>query len=305
MENTQIAGISFMDGVAVEDVVKIFVACDLQTGNFNVSRLFWLTEDGEWMHSDVETIVVSVCVVTKPYRTYFCLGQDGKVYGTISGGGDFFEQITDAGTGKGKYGYVTQIREIASDVYVCGDQGQVYKRSAGGWAHIDVGLLHKERRRHDISHNSIDGTAPDNIYVVGDYGRIFYYDAHKWQDISYETNLSLQRVKCVGSEEIFVCGEHGLLLQGNRNGWKVIGDPELDATIWDLEMFNNKLYLAVEDKLMAYDGIKISEVDTKLTPPIDAYHLSSRNGVLWSIGENDLAFFDGKKWVRVVHPDNA
>ena len=56
---------------------------------------------------------------------------------------------------------------------------------------------------------------------------------------------------------------------------------------------------------MVYDGNDLSEVDTKLEPPVDAYHLDSRKGILWSFGEEDLAFFDGNTWTRIIHPDNV
>lgn len=304
MGKTEIAKIKYMDGVAVEESVRIFVACDLQTGNFNISRLFWLTEDGEWMYDDVESVIISICIVAKPHRTYFALGQDGLIFVVVSGGEDLKEKIKDAGTGREKYGYVTQIREIGGDVYVCGDQGQVYKRIPDGWKHIDQGMLHKERKKHDISHNSIDGTSSNDIYVVGDHGRIFHFNGNEWTDVSFPTNLHLQRVKCVSSDEVYICGEHGLLLRGNHRGWEMIGDPDMEETIWDVEMFKGKLYLAVEDRLMVYYGEEITPVDTKLTPEIDAHRLDARNGFLWSFGEEDLAYYDGSRWTRVIHPDN-
>jgi hypothetical protein len=36
----------------------------------------------------------------------------------------------------------------------------------------------------------------------------------------------------------------------------------------------------------------------------DAHVVDACDGVLWSIGEKDIARFDGKQWVRVDHPDN-
>ena len=102
-----------------------------------------------------------------------------------------------------------------------------------------------------------------------------------------------------------MCGANGTLLKGNRRGWEFIGDPEMEDYIWDLELFQGILYLAVEDRLMIYDRTELKPVETKLKPQIDAHRLSCRNGILWSFGENHLACFDGAKWTRIVHPDNA
>lgn len=44
---------------------------------------------------------------------------------------------------------------------------------------------------------------------------------------------------------------------------------------------------------------------TGLTPELqDAHVLEAKDGVLWSFGFKDLAWFDGKQWTRVDHPDN-
>jgi photosystem II stability/assembly factor-like uncharacterized protein len=306
MATSKISQIQFMDGAAVEDVVRIFIAGDLQSGNYNFSRLFYLRDSGEWGHFDVETIVVSVCVVAKPRRIYFALGRDGLVWVGESGGGQpFIERIPDAGTVKGKYGYLSQIRDIANDVYVCGDGGQVYRRTSNGWIHIDDGILEKRSRPRSNCHNGIDGTGPNDIYVVGEYGRIFHFDGKKWKQVGFQTNLHLERVRCVNRDEVYICGAGGLLLRGNRSGWEAIGDSDMTDHIWDLEVFNGNIYLAVEDTLMVYDGKGIASVETKLDPPIDAHRLSAHNGILWSFGEDDLAYYDGKKWTRVVHPDNV
>ncbi|MDY6993193.1 MAG: hypothetical protein SVR94_11395, partial [Pseudomonadota bacterium] len=56
---------------------------------------------------------------------------------------------------------------------------------------------------------------------------------------------------------------------------------------------------------MVYDGKNIQPVDTRLNPPlIDTNSLSAGDGILWSIGEEDIAYYDGARWRRVFHPDN-
>ena len=305
MADPTIAKLRFMDGCAVEDKVRIFYAGDPQTGNFNVTRLCLWRGGDEWYFWDAKSVVVSVAVVPKPKRTYFALGRDGKIYGLVAGGDFFNEAIPDAGTGKGKLGYLSQVREIDGQVYACGDQGQVYRRTPKGWVHVDDGLMHPERRKQGNSLNGIDGTSEDDLYAVGDYGRIFHYDGKKWTQVGYQTSAILERVRCVGKDEVYVCGDGGLLLKGSRKGWKSIGDPGIKGNIWDLEMYKGKLYLAVEDELMVHDGKSIDKVDPKLEVTIDAHRLSSRNGFLWSFGEKEMAYFDGKKWTRVVDPDNA
>lgn len=303
--SANVSNVLFRDGAAVEEVVHIFLAGSLQAGDYNLTRLFFYKFDGRWSHRDVETIVISVCVTHKPNRTYFALGRDGRIFGVVSGGNWFEETIVDAGAGKDKFGYLTQMRLIESDLYACGHRGQVYRRTSIGWVHIDNGLLQREPCDFTVSHNGIDGTSPNDIYVVGDGGKIFHYDGQLWEDVSPNTNLNLTNIQCVDSDEVYVCGKNGLLLRGNSSAWDILCDAEKGADAWDLEFYGDKLYLVVGEKLMVYDGNDLSEVDTKLEPPVDAYHLDSRKGILWSFGEEDLAFFDGNTWTRIIHPDNV
>lgn len=307
MPEAKISRLQFMDGVGVDGSVDLFVAGSLQSGNFNLTRLCWRLPGGEWQYKDVPTIVVSVwaSLTQDGYpRTYFALGRDGIVVVGGSGRAYVEESIPDAGTGKGKYGYLSQVREIDGRIYVCGDQGQVYCREKGRWVHIDQGLLHPEHRERDLGLNGIDGASAKDLFVVGDYGAIFHFDGKKWKDESYPTNLTLERVRCIAGDATYVCGDAGLLLRGDGKSWEEIGDPGVNGNIWDLEWMNGRLYLAVEDQLMVQEEGKIVPVDTKLSPPVDAHRLHSRNGRLWSIGENHIACFDGSAWDRVLHPDN-
>ena len=128
---------------------------------------------------------------------------------------------------------------------------------------------------------------------------------HGTLEVEWYRPKNVDRQEPHSRDEVYVCGENGILLKGNRNGWKFIGDPDLTDHFWDLEVFEGKVYLAAENTLKVYDGKTIDPVETKLEPPPDAHHLSSRNGILWSFGEDHLAHFDGKTWTRVVHPDNV
>lgn len=306
MNEQDIIPVMFGDGVVVEDgEVKIFVACDLQSDDFNVTRLFFLTENGQWVYYDIDTVVASICVTHDQQTKYFALGRDGKLFWSETRFDWFEERISDAGTGSGKYGYLSQLIEIEGVLYACGHRGQVYRRTSSGWIHMDDGLL-TEEHGHVTSHHAIDGTAPDNIYVAGNNGRVFYYNGNRWTDVSPDTNVDLLSLRCVSQEKVYVSGDNGLLYCGNHNGWELLSEPIEDASIWDIQEFCGEIYLVLEDKLALYSKKEkiILLVDTKLDPPIDAFHLKSGKDILWSFGEEDLAYFDGTNWHRVVHPHN-
>lgn len=302
--NKEIIPVMFGDGVVVEDgQVRIFMVGDLQIDDPGVTRLFFYTVNNEWTYHDVATVGTTLCVTRKPETTYFALGRDGRVFWSNNRTEWIEEEIPDAGVGANKYGYLARIKDIDGDVYACGHRGQVYRRIGDGWVHMDEGLL-TEKRGHVTSHHAIDGTAADDIYVAGNNGRVYYYDGNVWSDVSPETNVDLLNLLCIDSEKVYVCGDNGLLYVGNRNGWKLLCEPTKGLSIWDIEEFNDTLYLVLENKLGVYDSGSILTLDTKLDPPVDAFNLNSRGDVLWSFGEEDLAYFEDEKWTRVLHPHN-
>ena len=215
------------------------------------------------------------------------LGRDGRIWLANSGAAPRTERIADAGTGRGKYGYLSRVRQIAGQFYICGDQGQVYVRRGSGWQHMDRGLLHP-RRTEGIEYglNGIDGTAPDDIYVVGDAGAVFHFDGTRWEDVGIDTSLDLESVRCVSRDIVHVCGGMGTLLTGNRQGWRLLAEGETEDNLWDLEMFGGRLYLAANSGLLAYDatGDAIVPVDTGLSPKPDGHRLSTNVRELWSMG---------------------
>ena len=74
-----------------------------------------------------------------------------------------------------------------------------------------------------------------------------------------------------------------------------------------MELFGDKLFLASSLGLFTYDAAqkKIERYVTTLTPDLqDTHILEAKDSVLWSFGFKDLAYFDGKRWTRVDHPDN-
>ena len=58
--------------------------------------------------------------------------------------------------------------------------------------------------------------------------------------------------------------------------------------------------------LRATAARKIERYATDLKPDLkDTHMLEAKDGILWSFGFKDLAWFDGSRWTRVDHPDRS
>ena len=74
--------------------------------------------------------------------------------------------------------------------------------------------------------------------------------------------------------------------------------------LYNIKVFKKKIYLSTEKGLMVYDGKDIQPVNTELNIPLGDTNFLSNRDVLWSIGEENLAYYDREQWRRVIHPDN-
>lgn len=307
MSKSKVESVYFVDGCVIEHDY-IYIASKLKSldaEEYDYSRMSFLDGD-KWIYHDLEWDVVSVCVKSKTKnesRKYCALSAQGEIEFQYPGGVDL-EKISDAGTYEG-LGAVKQIKYIGEYLFVCGDQGQVYQRMGEGkWKHIDEGILDRNISASALDLNSIDGSSEDDIYTVGFHGKIFHRSDSKWYEIDSPTNAHLERVKCVSSEEVYICGNNGVFLKGNKDGFKDLSLSGMTDNFWGLEYFNGKVYLATLNDLYVYDGNELSPITTGLKSKVGGYRLDAGDGVLWSFGVDDLAYCDGLNWTKVDHPDN-
>lgn len=299
--------LQFMDGAGGDDEIALLLAGDLQAGNYDFTRIFTLDSDDQWGHWDFDSVVVSIAMICQkipPQRQYFGLGRNGEIFCAESGKHPWNEVIATAGTGKKKRGVLKRIRLIGNHMYLCGAGGQVYRRNGySSWTALDTPPLTSPAPSSGILAD-IGGFSETDIYALGEGGRIFHYDGSLWRDISPPTNLYLESLRCAADGKVYVCGQKGTLLAGDKDGWHSLLEPNDIEDIWDIQPFQNTLYVAADDRLMKLCEGELVAVETGLSPAPEAFRFSVSNGVLWSIGESDIARFDGITWQRVLHPDN-
>jgi hypothetical protein len=269
--------------------------------NHELTRMFSY-QNGEWGALDLNGItVLSVCGSERPSRTLYCLGRDGTVYARRSGKPSQ-ERIPEAGAERGQLGYVRHICEIAGVIYVCGVSGQIYRREPTGWAHFDEGVLDRKSRGRSGNLYCMDGTSAKDIYAVGQAGHIWHYDGGKWEQVLSPTNFDLNWVTCVSPTEVYLCGNRGFFFRGSRERWEDISLPDKTEDLWSVEVYQGKVYVAGDKGLYVFDGKRVEFLDTGMV--LDGHRLHANDGVLWSFGNEHLAYLDGKKWNYVKHPDN-
>ena len=295
--------VSFTDGFVLNRNFVFVASFLVDHADSDHTRMFTF-KDGHWSkYFDLQFTVRSLCGVDQPKTQMYCVGIDGRI-SVRQGGGPVEEIITDAGTGKGKYGYLHKIRQIGAHLYICGVAGQIYRREESGWVHVDKGVLNsKGDAPADLY--SIDGAGEDDIYAVGEHGMIWHFDGRIWTRMEPVTGKRLNSVRCTSSGEVYVCGGGGGVFRRRNGAWESLSLPKEEVReFWQVEVFNGEVYLAGDNQLFRIENGKITAVDTGLKLPPDPVRLHANDGVLWSFGEKYVHFFDGGNWTYLQHPDN-
>jgi photosystem II stability/assembly factor-like uncharacterized protein len=218
------------------------------------------------------------------------------------------DRLPDSGSLGRHLGQPNQIRKIDDRFYICGFAGQVYTGTGQRtWVHMDDGLAETEGTPKSIDLEDIGGTGPDDIYVVGSGGLIAHWNGKKWARVPPVTNKYLAAVRCFAPNNIVAVGDDGLFVESDGKKWwtEVIPGCE-EVTLSDVEMFQNRIYVAAVGKLMVRNGSKWEEVkhglDKKRT---FFFKLTTGDGKLWALGQKRLNSFDGKAWTAHINPDNG
>jgi hypothetical protein len=269
--------------------------------------VFYTYLEGQWGQRQFPFDIASLtylCDEQSGAPAWWLVGKRGEIV-EASGGDPVIVKIPTAGTGSGdKLGYLSDIRAIAEAIFICGYRRQVYCREGGDWKLISAAII--DRREHGPwqGFESIDGTAATDVYAVGDAGEIWHFDGRLWTQCDSPTNANLACVRCIAGE-MWACGDAGIILRGDRNGWDVVwSDPEPSYSWWSIEGHFGSIYVAGNSVLGVLRDGRVEVVDVGLgeRPTTNALH--ARGGTLWSVGERHILSFDGTVWTEHQCPEN-
>lgn len=303
--STQKVPVTFLSGHSPrKGVLGVIAFPDMLEGDTTFTRLFGYS-NGQWGRGndfpfDCRSLSYLADAATG-YKAWWLLGKNGEAV-EVKGGVPTIEQIPGAGLNVAHpYGYVSAIKNIQGKLYVCGYGRQVYKRDPP-WRSIADDILTHESA---IGFFDIDGVSDTCIYAVGWQGEIYFLEGQLWRKDDSPTTAHLAAVRCLAPDDVWICGDKGVVLHGSFNNWREIRDAGFTGNWYSIEEFAGRIYLAANEGLAWVDGNAIRPVDVGLKRPITTHRLHARDGLLWSIGEKDILVFDGQVWTEVLHPDNV
>jgi hypothetical protein len=305
MSDAEDSSLFFTDGYVVS---KNSVVIPAQYNAFPtdpMSRVMFMF-GSEWIHYDVDDDMIRSVSMRVSDSTCYLLGKNGTVV-TCGGGGKVFSEKSLEGSFRKtkiqdveKYGELFRLRVIADVPYACGQRGQIYTETSGGWEHADQGVFAKKAPTLE----DIDGTGARDIYAVGMHGTVVHYDGRRWRTVDVGTNQHLSNVRCLTTGDVFMCGNSGVVIRRSGRGWELIDNPLGEPHYWGMDVYRGKVYLAHVNGMHVFDGKAITELDFGLGKEVSCHRVHSNEDVLWSFGVDDLFKFNGRKWREVICPEN-
>jgi hypothetical protein len=296
----------FYDVAAWENDQAVFVAGDNLNKKNPTTALLWLRDLLKGGFADV--IGTSVTLSKRPTFNFIYLGRNGEIIRWEKGHKPKLEYIDNSEFNPEDYGSMMEIRTIDDVAYAVGMRRTAYRHLGGdSWHRIDEDVRIDKFTETDHGFTSIDGFSEKDIYTCGTNGKIFHYDGSKWTEIESPTNLILNRIVCGKNDDVYICGQLGLILRGNKSGFNVIDHGVTKDQFWGATFFKEHVYFStmsglyrIEDSgdLLPIDVTKNSEI------PLDGvknfYKLDANAETIWSAGERMVIYsHDGEAWQEI------
>lgn len=240
---------------------------------------------GDWAHA-----TAGMCVVRNPSDLLVVVSPDGEVL-TYVGGNQGAEKISP------KPFEIRGLAVINGHAFACGMKREVYSRNAKGqWKAISAPF---EKGKEVVGFEAMAGFDEQEMYAVGWGGEIWEFSKKEWIQRESPVAEILTGIRCAEDGMVYICGRNGTLLKGRHNKWEAFSSAELTDDCWDIISFKNRIFVSTMTSLWELNGSQLSPVNFGKKAPVSCYRLTAAEGVMWSLGQQDLYSFDGKKWEEV------
>jgi len=102
----------------------------------------------------------------------------------------------------------------------------------------------------------------------------------------------------------YAVGLAGVVLCFKDGHWKTIDHQSTDSDFWGMTVFQDNVYLSSYEGLYRINGDELFSVDMGLSPSPTTAYLHANDGVMWSVGQKDIACTeDALTWSTIENPN--
>lgn len=258
-------------------------------------------KDDKWIQRAIPWDAVALCGILQPTLELFIIGVGGDVM-RASPAGFLQEKIQTPEADPARIGMLRDARYIGGAVHVVGMARQVYRRQADGqW--ISLGHVMRSDSKIVRGFHSVDGFGLNQLIAVGLNGEIWRYTEYQWKQLDSPTNVSLNRVRCLHDNSVYICGQSGVLIRILGDSIEILADKRCSANLYGLALFHGHIYVSSEKKIFKLIDDDLIEVNIGLGSGFTSGQLEVNGNTLWSVGAHHIATTtDGSTWVLQVCP---
>jgi hypothetical protein len=273
------------------DLVYMAVTDDEYVKAEQEHSFFLSNEKGQWFDCGrANWRCVGMTIVRQPAEKMLALSEDGEVH-TYVKGVSTTETIAPL---RGSLRGATTIDELA---VAFGVRRQVFVREdENRWR-----AMHAPNAVGDEqpAFEAVCGTLSD-LYAAGWDGEIWHHNGKRWRKEDSPTDVILTAATVHADGQVYLCGQDGTLLRGVKGQWEIVADGQTVDDFWGIASFEGRIYIASMGALYVLVDDVLEEVDQGDAACETFYTLTQAQGVLWSLGAEDIAFFDGARWTKIL-----
>ena len=263
-------------------------------------------KDGNWSQWNVKHRIVDFTVFeNNSDSAIVLLSNDGQLQ-TGSKKGFSWERIDESEDSPNHLRGMTCLTCIDDSLFAAGMQRMVYQKNlkTSEWERIDSGVRVGKDSTEISGFSAISGISENSVYAAGLTGQLWHYNGSTWSQLNSGTTLGLHDIEIINNDEIYICGNSGVVLRGNRTEWEIVRNNATKSDFYSLARLGNRLFLSTDSgRLYEIKNGEIIPVKIELDSEVTTYSLQSNDGVMLSVGSDHIVVFDGRDWTNIVRPD--
>ncbi len=170
------------------------------------------------------------------------------------------------------------------EVFVAGAYSLRRRDPSGTWANASTTSVSGSWR-------GLHGTGSDDVWLVGDYGRVYHYDGAAWVKQTVPTVKNLRAVWAVAKDDVWVAGEGGTLLHYDGVSFSAVDGVPATQTVTAINGRSANEIYAVGNRgfVLVYDGNTWTEANTPdYEQNINGVYLPKDSSSVYTFGDHEL-----------------
>jgi hypothetical protein len=279
-------------GALLSEKDALFLANRVELAAANVAHtmiFYWHADEG-WSGQMVETTLHSIAASRSGPKRAFAVSGEGLVVDLINTPLTpyFLLPVDD------KRRPISRVIYSGGTFYAVGGGGLVYEQAFDrSWRKLDRGIPLTSL------HESLAVDADNAPLCVGWSGGIWQLSQNTWRQADTPTNAVLTDV-CVCPDGLAVaCGQRGTVLRGRGLDWEKVPHKTTNENLWSITCFEGRVLASSTHFLFELTDNTFTRLSLGDEVPVTVGILSSIEGQLLCVGENDVMMLRAEEWLRV------